>query len=549
MGAPTVNKESVKYIRHELRTYLNHVMGYSEILHEDLVSLEDEETREEIQKIFEESSNLQNIFSLSFYEEGQPRDLFNAVEFKKNLYGPLYIIIGLSQRIKKRWEKSENFSTLKDIQKVLEACRKILEMVEKEIQISESIEPPTVTAHSDHPGVPGGPALKPRDEQGGSLLVVDDNEMNRDILTRHLERQGHRVMAVENGYLALQTLKNYVFDLVLLDILMPGLNGYQILEKMKEDESLRHIPVIMISALDEMDSVAHCISLGAEDYLPKTFDPILLKARISACLTKKRFRDQEQSYLLALLESKITLEKELGEAAEYVKGLLPRPLLGEVNADWVFAPSAKLGGDCFDYHWVDDDHLMVYLLDVSGHGIGAALLSVSVMNVLRSQGLPQTDFMNPSAVLGALNHNFPMEKQNNMYFTIWYGIYHKPTRTMKYASAGAPPALLVHQDHNLPVISELTTTDLIIGVDMDYFYETKKEIIPLDSRLYLFSDGAYEVKKANGKMMVFKEFMNIINFQPHEGGGNTQSIYNQIQGLAEIEHFEDDFSLLELIIP
>lgn len=546
-----MNRESIKYIRHELRTYLNHILGYSEILHEDLDTIPGEESREEIRKIFEESTNLQNIFSLSFYEEGQPRDLFNAAEFKKNLYGPLYIIIGLSQRIKKRWEKDQaQITSLEDIQKILEACRKILELVEKEIQTSDAMEPPTVAPSNDVQGPHSGSAgMKGKDDQGGTLLVVDDNEMNRDILTRHLERQGHRVIAVENGYLALQTLKNHVFDLVLLDILMPGLNGYQILEKMKEDESLRHIPVIMISALDEMDSVAHCISLGAEDYLPKTFDPILLKARISACLTKKRYRDQEQRYLHALLESKKVLERELAEAAEYVKGLLPRPMDGSIRADWVFAPSAKLGGDCFDYHYVDEENLMVYLLDVSGHGIGAALLSVSVMNVLRSQGLPQTDFMNPSEVLGALNQTFPMEKQNNMYFTIWYGIYNLKTRQMKYASAGAPPALLVHQVNTMPEISELTTTDLIIGVDMDYTYETKTQNLPPDSRLYLFSDGAYEVKKANGKMMVFKEFMNIINFQPHGQGSNTQSIYNQIQGLAELEHFEDDFSLLEFVIP
>lgn len=539
--------DSVKYIRHELRTYLNHVLGYAEILHEDRDILPVPESKEEIQKLFAESNNIQNVFLQFFYDEGRPKEQIPLGDFQAGIYTPIYAIIGLAQRIKKQWESHTEDLPRADLDKILDACRKILELLEKDVRDMEESGTTPVPSTTETP--PNRTTnLKTKEEEGGSLLVVDDNELNRDILTRHLERQGHKVIAVENGFMALQTLKSHVFDLVLLDILMPGLNGYQILEKMKEDESLRHIPVIMISALDEMDSVAHCISLGAEDYLPKTFDPILLKARISACLTKKRFRDQEQRYLHALLESKMLLEKELGEAAEYVKGLLPRPMEGDIAADWVFAPSAKLGGDCFDYHWIDDDHMILYLLDVSGHGIGAALLSVSVMNVLRSQGLPQTDFLNPSAVLMALNQNFPMEKQNNMYFTIWYGIYHRPTRSIKFASAGAPPALLVHQSSGQPILDELTTTDLIIGVDMDYEYETKETVIPPESRLYLFSDGAYEVKKANGKMMVFKEFMNIINFQSHEGGSTARAIYHQIQGLAGLEHFEDDFSLLEFIL-
>jgi CheY-like chemotaxis protein len=135
-----------------------------------------------------------------------------------------------------------------------------------------------------------------QDEQG-HILVVDDNRMNRLKLSFGLEKQGHTVDLAEDGRQALDMLRAHSFDLVLLDILMPEMDGYQVLEQMKGDAGLRDIPVIVISALDEMDSIVRCIQMGAEDYLPKPFDPVLLRARIGASLEKKRLRDHEIEYL------------------------------------------------------------------------------------------------------------------------------------------------------------------------------------------------------------------------------------------------------------
>jgi two-component system, cell cycle response regulator len=131
----------------------------------------------------------------------------------------------------------------------------------------------------------------------GRILVVDDNRINRMRLDHSLSQQGHVVAMAEHGHQALEMLRTQPFDLVLLDILMPGMDGYQVLDEMKKDSALREIPVIVISAVDEMESVVRCIGMGAEDYLPKPFDPVLLKARTGACLEKKRLRDQELEYL------------------------------------------------------------------------------------------------------------------------------------------------------------------------------------------------------------------------------------------------------------
>ncbi len=152
-----------------------------------------------------------------------------------------------------------------------------------------------------------------------SVLVVDDNEDNRELLVRQLRRQGHRVVAAENGRQALELLQAQEYDLLLLDIMMPEMNGYQVLEYLKADSSLRHLPVVVISALDDLDSVVRCIQLGAEDYLPKPFNRVILRARVNASLEKKRLRDQEQAYLQQL-------QAEQEKSERLLLNILPQPI-------------------------------------------------------------------------------------------------------------------------------------------------------------------------------------------------------------------------------
>jgi len=164
----------------------------------------------------------------------------------------------------------------------------------------------------------------------GVILIVDDDMLNRVILSTNLKEQGYDSQMAENGQQALEMLHAQPFDLVLLDIIMPEMDGYQVLERMKADANLRDIPVIVISALDEMDSVVRCIAMGAEDYLPKPFDPLLLKARTGACMEKKFLRDQELEYLrnvalithaAAAVEAGNFIDESLGVVAERVDAL------------------------------------------------------------------------------------------------------------------------------------------------------------------------------------------------------------------------------------
>lgn len=166
---------------------------------------------------------------------------------------------------------------------------------------------------------------------GGHILVVDDNEMNRDLLCRRLKQQGYTFDSARNGRQALELAQSQAFDLVLLDIMMPELNGYEVLERMKGDPAMRHIPIIMISAVDEIESVVRCIEMGAEDYLPKPFNPTLLKARIGASLEKKRMRDQERAHLREI-------EAQRKRADELLRVILPDSIADELQATNAIKP-------------------------------------------------------------------------------------------------------------------------------------------------------------------------------------------------------------------
>ena len=159
----------------------------------------------------------------------------------------------------------------------------------------------------------------------GHILVVDDVHDNRDLLMRRLKRQGHTVGSAENGRQALEVLQSEKFDLVLLDIMMPEMNGYEVLERMKSDIELRHIPVVVISAVDQIESIVKCIEMGADDYLSKPFDAVLLKARVHGCLEKKYLRDQEMDYLRQI-------EREKKRADDLLHVILPDSVAEELKA-------------------------------------------------------------------------------------------------------------------------------------------------------------------------------------------------------------------------
>jgi signal transduction histidine kinase len=225
-----------------------------------------------------------------------------------NLRTPLNHIIGYSEMLSEQAHDEGHQGLLPDLDRIRSAGAQLLALLDDTFQKSDNAIP----IMSDGPAAMNcsrpsfiGPTkqtvVTPRTserrpvstEPGGVLLVVDDNKMNVDVLSRRLARQGHTVLIAENGQEAMLTVRRQEFDLVLLDIMMPVMDGFEVLREMKDDEGLRNIPVIMISASQELDSIVRCIEMGADDYLFKPFDPSLLNARVSASLAKKRGRDRE----------------------------------------------------------------------------------------------------------------------------------------------------------------------------------------------------------------------------------------------------------------
>ena len=242
------------------------------------------------------------------------------------------------------------------------------------------------------------------------------------------------------------------------------------------------------------------------------------------------------------------LNQELAEAADYVRTILPQPITeGAISTDWRYIPSTSLGGDAFGYHQIDGDHFAIYLIDVSGHGVGAALLSVSVMNMLRSQSLPETDFKDPEQVLTTLNAAFPGEENNDMFFTMWYGVYNKITRELTYASGGHPPALFFDKDKDGEAkVTLLRTANQALGATPDVSYEKDQHIVGENTTLYIFSDGVYEVEKSDGSMWQFEEFAAFMNNMKSRNQSRLDRLHQYADTINLEDNFADDFTILEV---
>lgn len=378
----------------------------------------------------------------------------------------------------------------------------------------------------------------------GRLLIVDHDRLSRDILSRNLRREGYQVEIEEDGARAIARLCEGIFDIVLWEVLLPTLSGLDMLARIRNDTVLQAIPVVLLSEQKEIETVIRCIEAGADDYLSKPFNPALLKARIRACLERKTLRDQEQRLLATIQSQQERLQGELAEAAAYLHSLLPTPFAEPFAIDWRFIPSSELGGDAFGYHWIDDDHFALYLLDVCGHGVGAALLSVTVLNVLRSGAMQETDFRNPEAVLGAVNRAFPMEQQNNRYFTLWYGVYRRSTRKLCYGSGGHPPALLFEPGEVTP--KKLAARGMMIGGMPGSRYAAQSCDIAPGSRFFLFCDGAYEITQPDGKVFTFEEFTQLLRNLLTNDVINLDMLVGQIRKLRGPFPLEDDLSLVTI---
>lgn len=237
------------------------------------------------------------------------------------------------------------------------------------------------------------------------------------------------------------------------------------------------------------------------------------------------------------------LDRALERANGYVLSLLPAPIAeGPIRTDWIYLPSERLGGDAFGYWPLDEDNFVAYIVDVAGHGVGAAMHSVSLLNVLRQRALPETDFADPGQVLRKLNRMFQMEAHDDMYFTMWYGVFHRPSRSLRFASGGHHPGFLVAADR--AEATPLQCRGPLIGLVPDHAYRTEILTIAPDSTLYLFSDGAFEIVTASGSEWGLADFVPLLTQVAEPAASEPERLHRQVRAAARAGPFDDDFSVL-----
>ena len=241
------------------------------------------------------------------------------------------------------------------------------------------------------------------------------------------------------------------------------------------------------------------------------------------------------------------LSNDLRSAANYMESIMPGELTGAVSVTSRYSPSQELGGDCFDYYWIDDDHLVVYLIDVSGHGIEPALLAVSLQNLLRSGAFSRDTLLDPSAVLAQLNQMFQMEHQVDHFFTMFYGVYEKCTRTLRYANGGAPPAYAFSMtDEGRVTATPMFTDAPPVGVMPDLAFATKTLAIPRGCRILVFSDGASELPLGDGGHLTHDDFESLLTDVAGSANWSLDDLLVALRSVTPDGAFEDDVSLIQL---
>jgi phosphoserine phosphatase RsbU/P len=372
------------------------------------------------------------------------------------------------------------------------------------------------------------------------ILIIDDDPAVQLVLTRLLRRQGYAVTAASDGEEGLTKAQELHPALIICDWMMPRMNGIEVCRLVKAAPELSTTFFILLTSLGSVDDRVKGLDAGADDFISKPIEINELTARVRAGLRLHQLSHDLQT-------QKQILEAEWAEAAEYVRSLLPEPLKKPVSIQARFIPSRRLGGDCFDYFWLDPDFLAIYLLDTAGHGIRATLPSISVVNLLRSRALPNLNYYQPNEVLGALNQTFQMSYNNDKYFTIWYGVYNRLKRQLIYSSAGHPPAVLVSATPVLDThVKRLRTPGVPIGMFPEVQFTNDSCDIEPKSSLYIFSDGVYEIHQPDGEIWGLDAFIDLLIDCKKSGNRNLDRVLHSIQAVNPKDAFDDDLSILEI---
>ncbi|MCP4181517.1 MAG: fused response regulator/phosphatase [bacterium] len=402
----------------------------------------------------------------------------------------------------------------------------------------------------------------------GSILVVEDDELNRIKLLFFLQRNGHDVTFAVNGKEAVRLMNNKNFDLVLLDILMPEMDGYQVLDYMSRNNKLLSLPVIVISSEDEIKSIVKCIEKGAIDHIRKPFDPDILNARIRICLEKKRKMDQEIKHKVLLEYTNSKLEKEnkifdinlkeetkknqlivsdLKAAAKIQKSVLPSInenfKRDDIEIYTKFVPANEMSGDFFDLFHVNDNTIAMIIADVSGKGVSAAFF-MSMSKVIIKNTCLQSEELNPGKILQKINKILCKDNEAFMFLTMYLIFYNTKTCEITFANAGHHDMILTDVDGMQ--IKFGACGNIPVGLYDDEIYRTSGFALNVGDVLTIYTDGISEAFNSNKIEYGEEKVMNLLSLNT---GSELKIIGNSlVQDVLAYEEGNrfDDIALLML---
>jgi sigma-B regulation protein RsbU (phosphoserine phosphatase) len=385
------------------------------------------------------------------------------------------------------------------------------------------------------------------------ILIIDDSLDFRALLARLLKASGFEMMEAESGEEGLQKIGEFQPDLILLDIMMPGIDGYEVCERIKADPCSRDIPIIFLSGRTDAADKIRGLAIGGADYITKPFDRGEVIARIENQLKIRRLTDELIATNAELTEKQKKLDEDLQAAAGIQQNLLPRnpPEVDNLDIAWKFMPSEQIGGDIFNVLRLDEDHLGFYMIDVSGHGVPPALVTFSISQTLqphmgctirkRPGFTPDHQVVSPGEVLKSLDEEYPWERFER-FLTIIYLIVNIRNGHMIYSNAAHPPPILLHADGALELLEEGGT---IIGLDGILPFEEGEKILSPGDKIILYTDGVFEFVDSRGEIFGEKRFHELVKgLYRLPIGAVLDEIVLAIERFVQGAKLQDDVSLL-----
>ncbi len=473
-------------LRHELRTPLNAILGYSELILEDAAAPLRRRIGDDLLTVIEVARRLLGIIDVQVRAHLIEAGTTSLQELRSRMQIALGQLSAATGSVRRALETGEDDSVRADAERLVTATKLLSELVDRGLSSASIAAGRMAPAGADAQALEKSAAGP--EAAGGHILVADDNPVNVDLLTRRLTQQGHRVTSAANGRIALDLLHAEPFDLLLLDIMMPEMSGFEVLRVLRAEDRLHDLPVIMISALDDVDSVVQCLKLGAVDHLPKPFNPVILNARIGASLSIKRLRDKANAFLEQI-------ESELKTARELQLMMVPRNFAaadhpGSISICGSLEPARRIGGDLYDFFYGEDGHLYFLIGDVCGKGIPAALYMTRTKTLFRlvaeEAGRGETS-PDAAAILSRINHELARDNPSLIYVTAVMGRLDPATGAFDLANAGHPMPLLVDAASGVSTFE--TSNGLPLGLVDDKAYKTHSASLSAGTTIFLYTDG------------------------------------------------------------